>query len=350
MVEAVFRRGRLDNWRYVHLIPYFQGFSKPSLVRCAKLIHLPAGPSGLETAVSLVRQGVSFRILDKGETPLPTGRADAVLPRYLETLNAWGISTDVSEEGPIIERTAAWRDGKVLVHARTHQSDSRYRGLHVITQGQLERIFVRDLLRHQVLVERCTTLKEYSVSPESEGAERPITAHIRNDKTGAEETIRAKFMVGSDGASSMIRKQLKIPFHGVSTEVYWGIMDAKYESDYPHAWIFGCYLSTEHGCCIVIPREDGHIRLYTQLSRQLIERVQKEKHEKDPTFKEAGGRIDVHSITPDEVLEQANKIFSPFTVKFASPLTWYAIWKVSERVAESFSSPDLRVHLAGDAA
>ncbi|KAL1850581.1 hypothetical protein Plec18170_006866 [Paecilomyces lecythidis] len=308
-----------------------------------------AGPTGLETALSLIRQNVSFRILDKGEMPLPTGRADAVLPRYVETLNSWGISTDVSEEGPIIARTAVYRDGKVLFHGRTHQSDSRFRGLHVITQGQLERIFVRDLLRHQVLVERCTTLKEYDIS-EAENPERPIKAVIRNDKTGQEETIRAKFLVGSDGASSMIRKKLEIPFHGVSTDIYWGIMDGKYESDYPHAWIFGCVLSTEHGCCIIIPREDGHIRLYTQLNKSLIDRVRRERQERDPSFKEAGGKVDVHSITPDEVLEQANRIFAPYTVRFASPLTWYAIWKVSERVAESFSSEDLRVHLAGDAA
>ncbi|KAL9094759.1 MAG: hypothetical protein Q9165_003030 [Trypethelium subeluteriae] len=313
------------------------------------VLIIGAGPTGLETALSLVRQGVKFRILDKGEMPLPTGRADAVLPRYVETLNAWGISTEVTEEGPIIERTSVWRDGKVLFHGRTHQSDSRFRGLHVITQGQLERIFVRDLLRHQILVERCHTLKEYDLS-ESDNPERPIKAVIRNDKTGREETVRAKFLVGSDGASSMIRKQLQIPFQGVSTEIYWGIMDGKFESDYPHAWIFGCYLSTEHGCCIIIPREDGHIRLYTQLNLSLIERVRRTKQENDPTFKEAGGKIDVHSITPEEVLIQANRIFAPFFVKFASPLTWYAIWKVSERVAESFSSKDLRVHLAGDAA
>ena len=86
-----------------------------------------AGPTGLETAISLSRQQVSVRIIDKNTTPLVTGRADAVLPRYLETLASWGISTEVSEEGPIIERTAVWKDNKVLHHGRSHQSDSRYR-------------------------------------------------------------------------------------------------------------------------------------------------------------------------------------------------------------------------------
>ena len=91
----------------------------------------------------------------------------------------------------------------------------------------------------------------------------------------------------------------------------------------------------------------------------------------------SGGRVDVHSITAEEVLEQVNKIFTPYRVKFASPLSWFAVWNgwllcsihpslsatpsakvqnhkltslVSERVARSFSSPDLRIHLGGDAA
>ena len=86
-----------------------------------------AGPTGLETAISLTRQNLTVRIIDKNTSPLVTGRADAVLPRYLETLATWGISTEVSEEGPIIERTAVWKDNKVLHHGRSHQSDSRYR-------------------------------------------------------------------------------------------------------------------------------------------------------------------------------------------------------------------------------
>ena len=37
--------------------------------------------------------------------------------------------------------------------------------------------------------------------------------------------------------------------------------------------------------------------------------------------------MEVHSITPEEVLEQANKIFAPYTLEFASPLSWFAVWK-----------------------
>jgi phenol 2-monooxygenase len=193
---------------------------------------------------------------DKNTSPLTAGRADGVQPRFLETLSTWGLATEVHEEGPLIERTAIYHNGQLLHHGRSHQSESRYRGLHIITQGQIERIFVRDLLRHKVLVERATTLKEYTVDDPS-----PYPIHcMLADEEGRETEVQAKFLIGSDGASSAIRQKLQIPFDGISTDIYWGIMDCVFETDYPHAWIFGSVISTEHGGCVIIPRENGYIR------------------------------------------------------------------------------------------
>ena len=130
-------------------------------------------------------------------------------------------------------------NGQLLHHGRSHQSDSRYRGLHVITQGQLERIYVRDLARHKQLVERNTVMKSYSIESDNSSSEYPVKGILQNQSIGKEEAIEAKFVIGSDGASSSIRKSLNIPFDGVSTDIYWGIMDCIFESDYPHAWTFG---------------------------------------------------------------------------------------------------------------
>lgn len=157
-------------------------------------------------------------------------------PRFLETLNCWGLADEVAEEGPLIERTAVYKDGKKLLYGRSHQSDSRYRGLHIVTQGQLERIYIRDFLRHNVLVERNTTVVDYQITKDPV---YPVSARIQNEKTGETSEVQAKYLVGSDGASSKIRKSLDIPFDGVSTGIYWGIMDCIFESDYPHAWTFG---------------------------------------------------------------------------------------------------------------
>lgn len=166
------------------------------------------------------------------------GRADGVQPRFLETLHAWGLATEVHEEGPLIERTAIYKDGKKLLFDRSHQSDSRYRGLHIITQGQIERIYIRDLVRHKQLVERETVITDFEVRAEADES-HPIRAILKDESTGAHKTIRAKFLVGSDGAASMVRKKLGIPYEGVSTNIYWGVMDCIFESDYPHAWVFG---------------------------------------------------------------------------------------------------------------
>ena len=143
------------------------------------------------------------------------------------------------EEGPLIERTAIYKNGKKLLFAKSHQSDSRYRGLHIITQGQIERIYIRDLLRHHALVERETTLKDFKVESKDREERYPVQATLRNERSGKKESVRAKFLVASDGAASLIRKKLDIPFDGVSTEIYWGIMDCMFETDYPHAWVFG---------------------------------------------------------------------------------------------------------------
>ncbi|KAI9661313.1 MAG: hypothetical protein M1821_009640 [Bathelium mastoideum] len=322
-----------------------------------------AGPSGLEVALSLARQGVSFRIvgtpinlndvsrnlriLDKQDSPLIAGRADGVQPRFLETLASWGLAKEVHEEGPLIERTAIYKDGKKLFFNHSHQSDSRYRGLHIITQGQIERIYVRDLMRHKILVERNTTLSDFAVD---RGGQYPVAATLLNTSTGQKEDIRAQFLIGSDGAASQVRKKVQIPFDGMSTDIYWGIIDCIFESDYPHAWVFGSVISSKHGGCVIIPREDGYIRLYTQLDVSQTGPLARSRLAKDPTFAESGGNIDAHSITAEEVLEQANRIFAPYTVKFAAPISWFSVWKISERVARSFSSPDQRVHLTGDAA
>ncbi|MCJ1267741.1 hypothetical protein MMC22_007627 [Lobaria immixta] len=156
---------------------------------------------------------------NKASASLLAGRTDGVQPRFLEILHSWGLAAEVHEEGPLIERTAICRDGRRLLFNTSHQSDSRYRGLHIITQGQLERIHIRDLLRHQVLVERETLISDFEVESDS-STTHPLCLELKNDRTGANETVRAKFLVGSDGAASTVRRKLQIPFDEVSTDIF----------------------------------------------------------------------------------------------------------------------------------
>ena len=131
-----------------------------------------------------------------------------------------------------------YKDGEKLFYRPSHASDSRYRGLHLSSQGQIERIYIRDLLRHRILVERSTVINGVEVEGVSSRS-HPIRAHVKNVKTAEEETIEAKFLVGAEGATSSVRKQLGIPFDGSTTDIHWVIMDCKLETDYPYITSYG---------------------------------------------------------------------------------------------------------------
>lgn len=88
-------------------------------------------------------------------------------------------------------------------------------------------------------IERNTVLKAHSVEQNPSATFHPVKCTIHNTITDTTETIRAKFLAGTDGGSSSIRRSLNIPFDGVDTGIYWGILDTRFESDYPHAWNFG---------------------------------------------------------------------------------------------------------------
>ncbi|MCJ1423734.1 hypothetical protein MMC29_001618 [Sticta canariensis] len=285
---------------------------------------------------------------DKADAPLLAGRADAVQPRALELLHSWGLAQEVHEEGPILNTTTLYKDGRRLVYTPSSQCDSKYRGIHVITQGQIERIYIRDLLRHNTYVERCMVVERFESGDSSQSY--PIKAVLKNLKTGQTKQVQAKYLIGADGSGSKIREQLKVPFDGTTTDIYWAIIDCVFKTDYPYIFGFSVLTSAEHGGCIIIPREDGYTRIYTQINGEKARQLARDREVRRNASSLEDTRIDDHGITAEEVLEQTNKILAPYTVEMISPISWFAVWKVSERVARAFSSPDLRVHIGGDAA
>ncbi|ORY66533.1 FAD binding domain-containing protein [Pseudomassariella vexata] len=309
------------------------------------------GPFGLAVALNLARQGVSFRIVDKAEGPCHSGRADSVQPRALEYLHAWGLGDEVSEEGPIINELIMHRDGVKLVHSYNLQSDSRYRGNHVATQGQIEKIYVRDLLRHKVLVERQTTVSGFEVADDADAVTHPVTAKVTSLQTGKEEVVKAKYLVGADGAASKVREFLGMPFDGLATDCFFTIMDCEVKTDYPYILDFSMVISTEHGGVIIVPREQGVTRVYVQVTGEKAAQVAEARRRKRENHSTVGEtQVYDHGITPEEAKEQLNKIMAPWKIDFAGPMSWFAVWRVNERVARSFSTPNQRVHIGGDAA
>lgn len=87
------------------------------------------------------------------------------------------------------------------------------------------------------------------------------------------------------------------------------------------------------GCAIFVPREQGHTRVYIQLTGQLQADVAAaHKHKKERRNESSLGETQVHEhgITPGDALEHLKKIMAPWTIDFAGPLSWFAVWRGSK--------------------
>ncbi|KAM6505384.1 hypothetical protein FSOLCH5_014604 [Fusarium solani] len=82
---------------------------------------------------------------------------------------------------------------------------------------------------------------------------------------------------------------------------------------------------------MVIPRENKYVRLYIQVTE----------------VDENGKAIDRFKITPQALVEAANKILSPYKLSYKH-CHWWTAYRIGQRVGSSFNAHD-RVFLAGDA-
>lgn len=154
-----------------------------------------------------------------------------------------------------------------------------------------------------------------------------------SNEEGDIEVINAKYVIGCDGAHSWTRKQLGIEMEGESTDYIWGVMDAVPITNFPDIRKRCAIHSANSGSIMIIPREQGLVRLYIQL--------------KETPRGEANGRIDRSKITPELILENARKIFYPYTLDMID-VKWFTAYQIGQRVSPQFQKNN-RVFIAGDA-
>lgn len=161
-----------------------------------------------------------------------------------------------------------------------------------------------------------------------------IKAAELNAKAGSEEVVYAKYMLGADGAHSWTRNQLGFSLDGESTDYIWGVLDIVPITDFPDIRSRCAIHSADSGSVMVIPRENKLVRLYIQLTT--TEKVN-----------QGGSRYDRSQITPQIILEAAQRIISPYKLTFRK-LDWWTAYQIGQRVGTQFSAHE-RIFLAGDA-
>ena len=127
-------------------------------------------------------------------------------------------------------------------------------------------------------------------------------------KADQEEVVKAKYMLGADGAHSWVRDQLGFKLEGDSTDYIWGVLDIVPITDFPDIRMRCAIHSAACGSVMVIPRENKLVRLYIQLTTT----------EKTG---EGGAKADRSKITPDTILESAQRIMSPYKITYRK-LDW----------------------------
>jgi 2-polyprenyl-6-methoxyphenol hydroxylase-like FAD-dependent oxidoreductase len=206
------------------------------------IVIIGAGPVGLLLSTCLARWGYKIKHIDNRSEPTKTGRADGIQPRSLDLLRNMGLKPavmayepakvyevafwDPSQNSKGIQRTGTWASCPNFI-------DARYPFTALLHQGMIERVFIADLKKNGLEIQRPWTIKGFRTD-ENENSEYPIEVDLEHVYGKAKETVRAKYLFSGEGARSFVRDQLKISIkHKDPIAHVWGVMDGVVKTNFP---------------------------------------------------------------------------------------------------------------------
>ncbi|MFY1675614.1 MULTISPECIES: FAD-dependent monooxygenase [unclassified Streptomyces] len=221
-----------------------------------------AGPSGLLTAVELMRRGVRVRIIDRDAEPSTTPKALSVWPRALDILQDAGLGDSVHRESVRIGRLSYFSERRPLASfALTRDTACR-----VLPQHETERLLTRRLHELGGKIERSTRLLALEGVDFSDAlADGGVVTAVVEGADGVVRRIDAPFVVGADGAGSAVRGQLGIGFEGSTYGMAFALVDARVEGDLPTDECL--FYQSSGGALVVVPMPDGVHRFLSVMPR-----------------------------------------------------------------------------------
>ncbi|KAL4799412.1 FAD binding domain-containing protein [Aspergillus venezuelensis] len=283
-----------------------------------------AGPTGLVTALWLVMQGISIRIVDKANIDVTTSRALAIQARTLELYRQLDIAEDVISRGHKIRATNVWSEGthrgRIPV-GDLGESLTPYPFIYILSQDQHEKLLEERLNSLGVQVERGTELANFTENDSS------ITARLKRNgvrsKLGEHETCEATFIVGCDGAHSAVRHAAGIEYAGATYSHTFFVAD--FEGTGPSMNGEANVTFNQNEFMLLFPYDEGR---RARISGAIDEEISKKGAE----------------ITFEDVAPQMRR-----TLKLQiDKLNWFSTYRSHHRVAAAFRKG--RAFLVGDAA
>lgn len=203
------------------------------------IVIVGAGPVGLTLSTCLARWGYKIKHIDNRPEPTATGRADGIQPRSLDLLRNMGLKHKIMAHEPAkvyevafwdpsangIHRTGTWASCPKFI-------DARYPFTTLLHQGLIERVFIEDIEKHGVRIQRPWTITGFK----NDGKDPlyPVEVSLGHVDGGAKEIMRTKYLFGGEGARSFIREQLGVKiYHKDPIAHVWGVMDGVVRTDFP---------------------------------------------------------------------------------------------------------------------
>ncbi|KAH8112572.1 FAD binding domain-containing protein [Phellopilus nigrolimitatus] len=299
-----------------------------------QILVVGAGPAGLALALSLLKNGVAVRIIEKDARHHVGERGPGVMPRTLEIEHFLGVADDVRKAGFAVPNIHIFdpNDPYRIIKSQALVEEVEETPDFPITRGvMLGQWHHQAILRKHIealngTVELGTTL--VGIEQDESGA----TAEIVRTVDGAEvkEITKYAYIVGADGARSAVRKMLGLNFVGETRDenrMY--IVDARVEGvNEVHAKMY--MLMTFSACGVVLrsTAEPGHFQIIF-----------------------AGPEVDFTTLRSRGDQETVQNLLTDITqrtdIKITN-ITWQNEWRANIRMAERFHAG--RVFIVGDAA
>ncbi|KAF9525486.1 FAD binding domain-containing protein [Crepidotus variabilis] len=294
-----------------------------------KVLVVGAGPTGLTLALSLLRQGVSVRVIDKNLAANPGQRGAGLFPRTLEVLEALGLWEKVTKFAVAVPKIAIYglpggtqviKEVEMISPVPATPDIPHPNGI-MLGQNHLEAMLIEAIVKLGGAVDRGIEFESLQQSEDS------VHVTLENVVEGGLEDASYEYVAGMDGGKGVVRKALDLPFigeaRGESQVVFGDFYMNGIGSDRMHTWgdlqkngLFARPTETPRLFSLII---GGDIQSYINSSNQ-IEVIK-------AMIKEAtGGRKDIEIVD----------------------CVWHGIYRFNIRMAPQFSKG--RVFIGGDAA
>ncbi|OCH86653.1 monooxygenase [Obba rivulosa] len=205
-----------------------------------------AGPAGLVLALTLSKNGIPVRIIDKAPAHHIGQRGAGIMPRTMEAYGLLGVLPDILDAALTVPPTRIYKlPGGQEVAKEFHMLPPLgatpaipYPNGLLLGQDHLEGILRSHLAKYDCHVEIGTELRGFEQYPGH------VTAHIGKTHNGAQiiDTVTCHWLIGTDGARGIVRKQLGLTFLGETRDADQHLVVADFQvksgldRKYIHQW------------------------------------------------------------------------------------------------------------------